>query len=302
MPGIGRPNTPNNFKSISKYDGPDRNPAANLKVKDRSVGDQLNEIAGAKKDKQFVDRDKHNKLDKDAFLKLLSSQLQNQDPFKPVDQKKFAADMAQFAQLEQLTNMNTKLDKTTSGADNQAKFMGASFIGKAIHTQGTSLNYDGESTNVNVPFYLNKPAKKILVRIFDKSNNMVAQIEKDSMGKGSNSVTWNGNQFDNTSAVKGDYHFDVQAWDDQYQGFKGETKAEGVVTGVNFENGETMLTVDGRKKVALKDVESFFLPKNKNEKNNAVKQNPVGAKNHQLEKSLMKKADAAYNNFNETNL
>ncbi len=301
MPGIGKPNSPNSFQGISKYDGPDRDPASNQRVKDRNLGDQLNEMVGAKKDKQFVDRNKHNKLDKDAFLKLLSSQLQNQDPFKPVDQKKFAADMAQFAQLEQLTNMNSKLEKSTAGADNQAKYMGASFIGKAIHTQGTTLNYDGESTNVDVPFYLNKPAKKVMVRIFDKSNNMVAQIEKDSMGMGSNSITWNGNQFDNTTAVKGDYHFDVQAWDDQYQTFKGETKAEGVVTGVNFENGETMLTVDGKKKVALKDVESFFLPKNRNN-NVDAKQNAVGAKNHQLEKSLMKKADAAYNNFNETNL
>ncbi len=296
MPGIGRPNSPNNFKGISKYNGPDRDTLSQETVKNRSLGDKLNDIAGAKKDKQFVDRDKHNKLDKDAFLKLLSSQLQNQDPFKPVDQKKFAADMAQFAQLEQLTNMNSKLDKSTSGADNQAKYMGASFIGKAIHTQGTSLSYDGESTHVNVPFYLNKPAKKVLVRIFDKSNNMVAQMEKDSMGKGSNSVTWNGNQFDNTLAVKGDYTFDVQAWDDEYQVFAGETKAEGVVTGVNFENGQTILTVDNKKKVALKDVESFFLPKK------GIKQNTVGAKNPQIEKGLKNKANAAYNNFNETNL
>lgn len=115
MPGIGRPNTPNSFEGISKYNGPDRGAASNNSIKKRTLGDQLNDIAGAKKDKQFVDREKHNKLDKNAFLKLLSSQLQNQDPFKPVDQKKFAADMAQFAQLEQLTNMNSKLDKSTAG-------------------------------------------------------------------------------------------------------------------------------------------------------------------------------------------
>ncbi len=296
MPGIGRPNTPSSFKGIGKYNGPDRSaPSQSNNLDKRSLGDQLNDIAGAKKDKQFVDRAKHNKLDKDAFLKLLSSQLQNQDPFKPVDQKKFAADMAQFAQLEQLTNMNSKLDKSTSGADNETKFMGASFIGKAIHTKGTSVAYDGESTHVNLPFYLSKPAKKIMVRVFDKSNNMIAQIEKDSMGRGSNSVTWDGSEFGNTVAGKGDYYFDVQAWDDEFQSFKGETKAEGVVTGVNFEDGQTILTVDGKKKVQLKDVESFFLPTRN-------KQNSVGAKNPQLENSLKKNANAAYNKVNESNL
>ncbi len=296
MPGIGRPNSPSNFNGISKYNGPDRDSNLQDSIKKRTIGDKLNDMVGAKKDKQFVDRETHNKLDKNAFLKLLSTQLQNQDPMNPVDQKKFAADMAQFAQLEQLTNMNSKLEKSTSGAENEAKYMGASFIGKAIHTQGTSLSYDGESTQVNVPFYLNKPAKKVLVRIFDSANNMVAQMEKESMGQGANSITWNGNQFDNTLAVKGDYTFDVQAWDDEYQTFAGETKAEGIVTGVNFENGQTILTVDNTKKVALKDVESFFLPKKAN------KQNPVGAKNPQIEKSLKNKANAAYNNFNETNL
>lgn len=299
MPGIGRPNSPSQFKGIAKYDGPDRNPVAKNKIGDRKIGDELNDIVGAKQESKFVDRDKHNKLDKDSFLKLLSTQLQNQDPMNPVDQKKFAADMAQFAQLEQLTNMNTKLDKTTAGADNEAKFMGAGFIGKAIHTQGTTLSYDGESTQVNVPFYLSKPAKKVLVRIFDKSNNLVAQMEKDSMGQGSNSITWNGKQFDKTLAVKGDYTFDVQAWDDKYQAFAGETKAEGIVTGVNFEDGQTILTVDNKKKVALKDVESFFLPKSHK---SPRKQNPVGAKNPQLGNSLKNKANAAYNNFNETNL
>ena len=294
MPGIGRPNGPNSFANVGKYNGPDRNQKS-FKQDKRSVGDKLNDIAGVKREQKFVDRNTHNKLDKDAFLKLLSSQLKNQDPFKPVDQKKFAADMAQFAQLEQLTNMNTKLDKTTAGADNQAKFMGASFIGKAVHTKGTGVSFDGESRRTNLPFYLNKPAMKVMVRVFDQGNNLIAQIEKDSMGMGSNSVTWDGLQMDGSVAGKGDYSFDVKAWDDEYQTFSGETKAEGVVTGVDFEDGQTMLTIDGKKKVALKDVESFFMPKEAEKKF-------LGAKNHQLEKNLKTKANAAYNNLSETNL
>ena len=123
----------------------------------------------------------------------------------------------------------------------------------------------------------------------------ITQIEKDSMGMGSNSVTWDGLQMDGSVAGKGDYSFDVKAWDDEYQTFSGETKAEGVITGVDFEDGQTMLTIDGKKKVALKDVESFFMPKEAEKKF-------LGAKNHQLEKNLKTKANAAYNNLSETNL
>lgn len=48
-------------------------------------------------------------LDKDAFLKMLLTQLQNQDPLNPMDNTQFAAQMAQFSTLEQLSNMNTQL-------------------------------------------------------------------------------------------------------------------------------------------------------------------------------------------------
>ncbi|MDD4048304.1 MAG: flagellar hook capping FlgD N-terminal domain-containing protein, partial [Clostridia bacterium] len=49
---------------------------------------------------------KNNMLDKDAFLKLLVTQLQNQDATNPVDDKEFIAQMAQISSLEQMQNLN----------------------------------------------------------------------------------------------------------------------------------------------------------------------------------------------------
>jgi flagellar basal-body rod modification protein FlgD len=287
MPGIGNPNQPqNNFAKISKYNGTARGEAVNPNSRRNSnIGEVLNDIAGAKQEQKFVDKDQHNRLDKNAFLKLLSTQLANQDPLKPMDQKKFAADMAQFAQLEQMTNMNTKMDKAQANNTQQLKYMGASFIGKAVHTQGTSVPYNGEDMRVDLPFYLDKPAQNVTIRVFDKANNLIAQINKDTRGAGTNSVTWNGKQMDGVRAVKGDYRFDVQAYDDKYQPFKGQTKAQGIVTGVAFENGETMLTVDGNRKVALRDVDSFFQPKQKH----------AAAKNIQKNQALNANANDAYN-------
>ena len=50
---------------------------------------------------------KDNGLGKDDFLKMLVTQLQNQDPLKPMDDTSFIAQMAQFSSLEQMQNMNT---------------------------------------------------------------------------------------------------------------------------------------------------------------------------------------------------
>jgi flagellar basal-body rod modification protein FlgD len=66
-------------------------------------------------------------LGKDDFLKILITQLQHQDPSKPLEDKEFIAQMAQFTSVEQLTNMNTELK-----ALRQMMGISPAFIGKEI--------------------------------------------------------------------------------------------------------------------------------------------------------------------------
>ncbi len=53
---------------------------------------------------------KNSLLDKDAFLKILVTQLANQDPLEPLDQSEFISQMAQFTQVEQTANMEDRLE------------------------------------------------------------------------------------------------------------------------------------------------------------------------------------------------
>ncbi len=72
---------------------------------------------------------KSQDMGKDEFLKILITQLQNQDPTKPMEDKEFISQMAQFSSLEQMTNLNKEfstLAKAMSG--NQA----VSLLGKNV--------------------------------------------------------------------------------------------------------------------------------------------------------------------------
>ena len=67
-------------------------------------------------------------LDKDAFLKLLITELANQDPLNPMDDREFIAQMAQFSALEQMTNMTKALESLSS----MEQYSAANYVGKMV--------------------------------------------------------------------------------------------------------------------------------------------------------------------------
>ncbi len=71
-------------------------------------------------------------LDKDAFLKILITQLQNQDPLNPMEDKEFIAQMAQFSSLEQMTNMSESMAKLVDQMQNDQFITHSDLIGKSV--------------------------------------------------------------------------------------------------------------------------------------------------------------------------
>jgi len=260
MPDIGKPqelSSNNPFAGVGMAK-PRQQVAADP---NKPVGDQLNEMAGNDKRSgvKFVDGKAHNKMGPNEFMKLLTIQLSNQDPLNPMDEKKISGELAQFSQLEQLTNMNTKLDKLGQNAAPEMKFYGASFLGKKIVTRGTSIDFKGEGASARIPFEMPAVTKKAIVRVVDEKGQTVAEINAENLPAGPNQVSWDGKAMDGEEAGKGFYHVTVIGFDETGGKVVGKTKTEGLVTGVFFENNEAEFEIDGKKRVFLRDVESFSL-------------------------------------------
>ncbi|MEG0259013.1 MAG: flagellar hook assembly protein FlgD [Lysinibacillus sp.] len=74
----------------------------------------------------------NSSLGKDAFLKLLITQLQNQDPTNPMDDRDFIAQMAQFSSLEQMQNMTKGMEALLMSQQQTQLMSYSSFVGKEI--------------------------------------------------------------------------------------------------------------------------------------------------------------------------
>jgi flagellar basal-body rod modification protein FlgD len=90
-----------------------------------------------------------------AFLQLLITQLQNQDPLSPADPTQFVSQLASFSSLEQITQLNTNM---TSVLDNSV----TSLIGKTVTvTDPSSSTGLTQGTVSGIVYYSNGPAVQI---------------------------------------------------------------------------------------------------------------------------------------------
>ena len=99
---------------------------------DNTIWADINSIKSADQ-KPRVQADRRSALDKDAFLKLLLTELKYQDPLNPTDDKAFIAQMAQFSSLEQMQNMSRVLSLAQS----------CSMIGRRISAQSKDKAVSG---------------------------------------------------------------------------------------------------------------------------------------------------------------
>lgn len=192
-----------------------------------------------------------NELDGNAFLKLLTAQLGNQDPTKPVDSHEFVAQLAQFTSVELLQSLGGKLDSmllAQAGANQTAV---ASLVGRDITYRTNQLQLEAEG-GVPIGFDLQGEATEVTIVIRDSSGKTVRTIRLGAHDAGNGSTEWDGRAEDGTRLPPGDYTAEVVAQDGKDK-VETSTTATGRATGVSFEEGVPQLIVNGER-VRLGDV------------------------------------------------
>ncbi|MCQ2572395.1 MAG: flagellar hook assembly protein FlgD [Treponema sp.] len=99
-----------------------------------------NTVNSFNKKNEAETRVKNGSLGKDDFLKLLITQLQNQDPTSPMEDTQFISQMAQFSSLEQMTNMSTSFSKLAAMMNSQEAY---STLGKTVEINAGEATISG---------------------------------------------------------------------------------------------------------------------------------------------------------------
>lgn len=191
-------------------------------------------------------------LGKDQFLQLLVAQLKNQDPTSPMDGTQFAAQLAQFSTVEQLVDVNTKLDAQSSAAAQSQIAQQASFanglIGRDVILNGatTAIASDG-SGRINVD--LSGAAKTVHVDVLGPDGKTIVGSE-DISGVASGTQTV---PISLTGVAPGTYTYKVTAVDASGKSLTATGNTIGTVQGMVFQNGQVMVRVNGNL-VAVTDI------------------------------------------------
>jgi len=149
-------------------------------------------------------------LGKDAFLLLLLTQLQNQDPTNPMDNTEMTAQLAQFSQLEQLANMNSSIETQTGYIQAQNQFQTLTMIGKEVLAENDQLSVTNGESDVDGSIILTE-ACKVVVYIVDAKGNQVRSIDMGTLNAGKHDIGWDGKNNVGRKVDDGAYKFQVTA-------------------------------------------------------------------------------------------
>lgn len=152
---------------------------------------------------------KKNELGQDEFLKLMLTQLKFQDPFKPMENGEFIAQMAQFSTVSGIDEMRKSMEAlSTSLISNQA-LEASSLVGRNVLTPSNTTNLD-ETGTIEGAYELPASAGQITMSVFDQSGNLVRTADLGTQSAGRHNFSWDGQTNDDSRAPAGEYTIKIE--------------------------------------------------------------------------------------------
>ena len=187
----------------------------------------------------------------DRFLKLLVTQMKNQDPLNPMDNAEITSQMAQLSTVTGIEKLNETLNAFTKA---QA-FQSVDMIGHYVLAPGEHMDLASGTALGGVE--LASAADDVTVKIFDSKGNLVKTLDLDKLDAGVNAFTWDGKTDAGATAADGSYTFTVTAKLDG-EAVDATSLSVGKVQSVLMDDVGPALSVSGMGLVDLDDIKQVL--------------------------------------------
>jgi flagellar basal-body rod modification protein FlgD len=146
---------------------------------------------------------KNAALGQTDFLRLMTEQLKNQDPLKPLDNAQFLGQLAQFSTVQGIDQMNSAMGAMASVMENDQALRAAALVNHEALVDANSLSLAaGKGVNGEI---VATSAGPVQVEVVDGSGQVVRRMTLDAPASGNQSFSWDGRDDSGAAAPAGTY-------------------------------------------------------------------------------------------------
>ena len=181
----------------------------------------------------------NQQMGQNDFLKLLVTQLKNQDPLKPMDNTAFVAELAQFSQLDQSTKQVQLLEKSIAQQTDSMQYTLLPMIGRNVQVEGSLIDLNNGPAKLT--YALEREASTVRVTIQDKQGKAIRILDLGAQSAGKQEVQWDGRNQNGLLMPNGTYQYQVLAKDAKGGAVVAAPSSVLKISGVRMVNGTPQL-------------------------------------------------------------
>ncbi len=152
--------------------------------------------------------DNQGMLTQADFFALLTKELANQDPTKPVDNNEMISQMTAFSTTDGVQTLNDQFTSFASSMTSSQALQASSLVGRSILVDENVFGlYDGEQVKGKIATEV--PASNVNIYVENAAGEIVQSIPVGSVATGGGNFTWDGNTSDGAKAPPGAYRFRI---------------------------------------------------------------------------------------------
>lgn len=195
----------------------------------------------------------------ETFLSLLTTQMKNQDPLKPMDTNDMTKQLIDFANVEQNIGTNSRLDKLVQLQSAGTASTNLAYLGRTVAYEGDTFQYTEGMTQAPLGYELETSAKAVRVDILDSQGRIVRSMKGETAAGTKQTVDWDFKDDAGRAVQPGTYRLNIAPTGEKKDDIiKATTYTFGTVAGIGTsKDGETVLNI-GASEVPLSKLTTVY--------------------------------------------